>query len=192
MKTVLIISGILGALANIPYIIAILRTRNTSNPMKPQRVSWFLWALLDVLILLTSLTNGATLYEVALPLGYTIGAVVIALLAISYGEWGDLKQARLVFIGSLIGIVIWLITDAGIALYAFVTVLWLSAFPTIRKIWNDPKSESRLPWTMWFIAASLSLIALGNPSTWTFLGSVVTLTYFLMNVPITFSMFFRE
>ncbi len=192
MKTLLIISGILGAIANIPYIISILKSRNTLNPMKPQRVSWFLWALLDVLILATSLAKGDTLYEVALPLGYTIGAVAVAILAIPYGEWGNLKQARVVFIGSLIGITIWKFTNAQIALYAFVTVLWLSAIPTIRKIWNQPKSEARLPWTMWFIAATLSLIALGSPNSWTMSGSIVTLTYFLMNVPIIISMYFKR
>jgi len=191
-EILLIFSGISGAAANIPYIIAILKSQNTDNPMKPQRVSWFLWALLDVLILTTSLINGATLYEVALPLGYTIGAVAVAILAIPYGEWGNVKQAKVVLIGSFLGIFIWKFTDAKIALYSFIIVLWMSAFPTIKKIWLKPKSEARLPWTMWFVAAILSTVALGNPNTWVFATSIVTLTYLCMNIPIVFSMYFRK
>lgn len=192
MKTILLISGLLGFVANIPYIASILKTRNDAKPMKPSRVSWFIWALLDVMIVATSLNNGKTLIEIALPLGYAFGASVVAVLSIPYGEWGNLKEARLVFIGSAIGIAVWQLAGSEWALYAFVCVLWMSAWPTIKKIWVNPSSEPKVSWTMWFIAAVLSTVALGNPFHWTILGSVVTLTYLLMNIPIAYSLHLRK
>lgn len=192
MDILLWLSGILGFLANIPYIIDIIRTRNTTKPMKPSRVSWIIWAVLDILIVATSTANGKTPIEIALPLGYASGASFVAFLSLFYGEWGSIKEARRVMIGSAIGIIVWQFAGPKIALYAFVAVLWMSAWPTIKKIWRDPTSETRLPWTGWLIASTLSVIALGSPTEWTFVGSVVSMTYLLMNVPICYSLYFRK
>jgi len=192
MNTILWISGILGFLANIPYIVSIIIKRNSENPMKPSRVSWIIWAILDIMIISTSITNGKDWIEIALPLGYALGATVVAILSLFYGEWGNLKEAIVVAIGSLIGILLWIFAGSELALYAFVSVLWMSAFPTIKKIWIDPLSESRGPWLIWLIAATLSAIALGLPSDWTLVGSIVSVTYLLMNIPIVYSLYFRR
>lgn len=186
------LSGILGFLANIPYIIDIIKTQNTPEPMKPSRVSWIIWAVLDILIVATSTANGKSPLEIALPLGYAAGASFVAILSLKYGEWGNAKEAQGVMIGSTIGILIWLFAGPEVALCAFVAVLWMSAWPTIKKIWKNSRSETRLPWTMWLVASALSVIALGKPAGWTFVGSVVSMTYLLMNIPICYALFFRR
>lgn len=192
MDILLLISGLLGFWANIPYIREVIKSQNTPEPMKPSRVSWIIWAVLDILIVATSIANDKGLLEIALPIGYMMGASFVALLSLKYGEWGNVKEARRAMIGSIIGIIIWQFAGPKIALYAFVTVLCISVWPTINKLWKNPWSEARGPWTMWLIASTLSVIALGNPAGWTFVGSVVSMTYFLMNIPICYILYFRR
>jgi len=192
MNIILWISGILGFLANIPYIVSVIRKRNSENPMRPSRVSWIIWAVLDIMIISTSIANGKELVEIALPLGYALGASFVAILSLFYGEWGNPKEALVVMVGSFVGILVWQFAGSEWALYAFVSVLWMSAIPTIKKIWIDPLSESREPWLMWLIASTLSVFALGNPAHWTMVGSIVSVTYLLMNIPIVYSLYFRR
>lgn len=192
MKIVLLISGLLGFLANIPYALAILRTRSSDEPMRPSRVSWFTWAVLDILIVASSIANGATLVEIALPLGYLFGAVCIAILSIFYGEWGPLSEALAIMVGSAVGIFLWLFSGPQIALFAFVAVLFMSAWPSIKKIYLNPKGEDKFSWTVWAVAASLSVVALGNPFEWTIQKSLVSLSYFVLYIPIIYSFYFKN
>lgn len=192
MKTVLVVSGLLGFLANIPYVVAIIQTRNSSNPMRPSRVSWFTWAVLDILIVISSISNGQNFFEIALPIGYMCGASTVAVLSMFYGEWGPLKEARTVLIGCTIGISLWRFSGPQTALFAFVAVLFMSAWPTVKKIYLNPKSEDKFSWTIWAIAAMLSVIALGSPIEWTIKKSLVSLAYFALYIPIMYSFYFKK
>jgi hypothetical protein len=84
MNILLWISGILGFSANIPYIRGIVTSRKTDTPMKPIRISWFVWLILDALVVMNSLDNGMTYLEIALPIGYLIGDLMVVLFAIRY------------------------------------------------------------------------------------------------------------
>ncbi len=202
MEKLLWISGILGFVANLPYIRSIITSRNTDNPMKPIRISWFIWLLLDALVVMNSLDIEKSYLEIALPLGYMCGALMVVLFAIPYGTWIDndskekgwrrFKQELLILSISIIGIVIWQFGSPEISIVAFCIALVISAKPTIQRIWKDGKSEPALPWTMWFIAATLSTITLGNPSELTLTGSIVTLVYLGMNIPIMYSIYFKK
>jgi hypothetical protein len=202
MEKLLWISGILGFVANIPYIRGIVTSRKTDNPMKPIRISWFIWLLLDALVVMNSLDMEKSYLEIALPLGYMCGALMVVLFAIPYGTWIDadtdkkgwrrFEQEILILTVSIIGIVIWQFGNPEVSIIAFCIALVISAKPTIQRIWNDSTSEPALPWTMWFIAATLSTIALGSPIEWTLAGSIVTLVYLGMNIPIMYSIYFKK
>ncbi len=195
------ISGLLGFTANLPYIYIIWKTRNSPDSVKPIRISWIMWLILDCLVLTNSWDANNSALATALPIGYTAGAFLVNLFAIPYGKWidsGDIKgwkkfSAEIkILIICVIGIILWMTAGPTVSLVAFCFALVVSAWPTIKRIWLNPKKEPTIPWTMWFFASLISVIGLGNPMSWTIVGSIVSLVYFGMNIPITYAMYFRK
>lgn len=85
---------------------------------------------------------------------------LIIIFGIKNGKFQLTKQDIVIFIGALAGLVAWLATgDAAYNIYILTAVMLISIYPIVSKTFNDPTSETRLPWILTFIS---SLILLGT------------------------------
>ncbi len=148
-----IIAGLLVTVAYIPYIVAIMKKET-----RPNRASWFIWLTSDIVVV-ASMVNERAWSALWLPLGFTIGALAVAVLSLKYGEknWG--RTETICSVLAAISIVLWVSVASSLpALLLNVGVLLFGAIPTIAKAWLNPSGENKWAWTLFASGALVSLI----------------------------------
>ena len=139
--------------ANIPYVIEIVR-----GQAKPNRISWLIWTALGLVYFLsTILDTGATLFTA----GELIGPVIIFLLALKYGSGGNNKFDYISLLIAAVAFALLFILDGVlISLLLALFIDSIGIFLTIRKLREDPTSESRAFWIIGAISAIFALLSL--------------------------------
>lgn len=187
---------LLGFSANFFYIYAIWKSRKNQEPMKPVRISWFIFFMLDLLIMTNEILNGKTISELGLHIGYLLGAFLVFLVSIPYGEWleksdstntkkirDEYKILAMVAIAALV----YLFGGEKYSIYFLGIALIIGAYPTIKKIWDKPQSEAGFPWLMWLVAASLGVYNLGTITDWEITKAFIPCVYLGLNIPIAWA-----
>lgn len=156
--TIGILAGILSFSFYLFYIFAILRGKT-----KPSSISWWIWTLIGVMIVISYFLSGAR-STIWVPVGESIGPLVIAVLSLKYGQKSFSKLDITCLIGAIIGIILWLLFDSPfIALIAFIFSDFMGVIPTIKKVALDPSSESGVAWIFSLLGGLLNILAI---STW--------------------------
>jgi hypothetical protein len=150
-----ILAGVIGSLAYVPYIIAMIKRKTT-----PNKATWIIWSVLGIIIAASYYSAGAR--ETAfVPFGNAIGIVVVTLLALRYGEDGWTSLDKGCIIGAGAGLILWAATSEPLmALYLTTMVDAIGGIPTIEKAWKRPESEDKLTWVMFVIANSVNILAI--------------------------------
>jgi len=165
-----ILAGILSLLAFVPYINAIRRRQ-----IRPNRASWWIWSVVILILLASSYSSGAveTLW---VPVGLTLGNLVVVFLSFRYGQGGWNRLDRVCLGGAGLSLLLWWFFQAPwVALMLNIAIDCLGALPTIWKAHVEPESEDFLSWTLFLSAYTLNLLALDN---WAFSLSVYPLYLF--------------
>jgi hypothetical protein len=164
-------AGALAAVAFIPYVISILRSKT-----KPSRVSWSIWLFVGVIIFVSYRSVGATT-TTWVTISYVLGPLIVVMLAIPYGVGGWGKLDIFCLSGAILGALLWWIYDSPIiALTMNVLMDFCGFLPTIQKSWNKPEQEDRTTWTISTSSAVLNLFALRE---WKFAFAVYPVFMFL-------------
>lgn len=152
----------------IPYIIDTLRNRT-----RPHIYSWFLWAMMSFIVFALQLTYGAG--PGAIPtLGVGILCFFIAILAYRQGNKYITKTDTLVLIITLISIATWVLAKQPVTSTVFVTVAEaLSYWPTLRKSWYKPRSETLSLYVGGVIRTILAIAAIESYNFVTLFNQVV-------------------
>jgi hypothetical protein len=150
-----LIAVLLTFAAYVPYYRDILRGKT-----HPHIYSWSLWGLLTVLIVALQIKGGAgPATWVTASAGLMCVGVVI--LSLKGGKKDITTSDTVVAIMSLIAIGFWLIANRPIVSILLVVTADLLAFiPTVRKSWNNPRSETLALYvinTIRFILATLAV-----------------------------------
>lgn len=142
---------------------------------RPHIFSWFNWGTVTGIGAYAQFTlNGGPSAWVLAVVSCT--CYFIAIIALFVGEKNITRSDWLSFIGALLAIPLWLITNNPvIAIVTIIIIDALTYFPTVRKSWYDPWGE---PPTSYFWAGLryfLALFAVTNPSL-----STLAYPFFLM------------
>jgi hypothetical protein len=159
-----IFAAIFSAIAYIPYVIAILKTRNRpeSEQVRPNRASWAIWWLIDVTVFASSIAAGV--YQTAwVFLSFTVGSTAVVALSIKLGEGGWTSFDRFCLFTGLSGLVLWWITNTPqTALFMAAFSATIGTIPTVLKGWKRPKGEDLLTWVLFFIGGLLNVLAIAQ------------------------------
>jgi hypothetical protein len=179
-----IISGVFLIVGYIPYIYEVLRGSGT-----PNRASWFIWCLSTVIILFGVHQTG-TNEAIWVPVADAIGCTSIFILSIFRGVGGWSKTDRISLVICAASLLVWWYTgDVLIALFANLLIYVSGYIPTIKKSVRNPKGESLVAWTYFFIGVLLNLLTviIGTDegfAVWLYpivlVATVGTLYYFLI------------
>jgi hypothetical protein len=171
------IAGLVSAAAFLPYAIAIVRGR-----AKPSLSTWLIWTVVGGALCASHwAAGGRNSFWVAL--SYVLGPFTLALLALRYGErtWSPFDKVCLA--AAACSLVLWALSGSPlVALCMNIMVDFIGALPTIRKSWQEPESEDRLSWSMFFAGNALNLFAIEK---WSFSGAVYPLYLFLVTLTMT-------
>lgn len=157
LQLVGVVSGVLAAVAYIPYIRDIFR-----GDAKPERASWFIWLVLACIAFFSQLAEGAhsSLWFTAFD---SVGALVIFLLALRYGAGGFTRRDKAGLLIAGIGLLLWYVTrHAAAALLMTIIVDASGAWLTVAKTYKNPRTETYAMWAMVAAAGVLAVISVGN------------------------------
>jgi hypothetical protein len=148
-----IISGVIATMAYIPYILSVVNGKT-----KPNRASWGIWAVLGIIICASYWSVGARdTFWFTLP----IGMITTALLSLRYGVGGWTTFDKFCLLGAAVGLLLWWVSGIPFTALAVASVIdMMGFFPTLKKVWDEPTSEDKLAWAMFFVAAALNVTAI--------------------------------
>ena len=164
----------LGVAGSARYCIAIVRGRAS-----PNLVTWALWAVAGLTAFLAQLDSGVGLPAV-LTLAAGLGPVAVVTTAV-FSRRSRLQVDRFDVVCGLtaaLSLVAWLVLDrAPMAVALAVTADAVAAAPTIRKVWNAPRSESILFYVLVGAGAVITLLTINGwePVAWLFPAYIVVL-----------------
>ena len=148
-------ASVVAMVAMIPYIASMLR-----GETRPSIISWWIWTVAGTMLAASYLASGAgpTWWMAA---AYVVNPLVIAVLALSYGEHKADPIDWICLAGALSSLIPWFFFDSPhAALYINIFVDLLGALPTLRKSIVDPASENRMGWLLAFCANVINLLAI--------------------------------
>ena len=151
--TLNLLSGLLTLIANIPYIISILKGKT-----KPNRATWWIWCGVDLILAFTYQETGATA-ALGLAYGSLLGVLIIAVLSLRYGVQGMTTLDYVCLLSAIGTAVLWLTTSSPfLPHFLIVCIDFFGWLPTFQKTLNDPGSEEPLAWMLWVCGAFVALL----------------------------------
>lgn len=153
-----VIVGILiGAVGSIIYIISTLKGR-----VKPNRVSFLLWSIAPFIAFAAQLKQGVGLESLmTFSVGFLPFLVFLASFVNKKAEWKLTKFDLTCGVLSVVGLILWLITQVGNIAIAFsILADGLAAIPTIVKAYKYPDTEIVWPWIATAFGVVLALLTL--------------------------------
>ena len=168
---IVVVAALLAVVGNVPYLLDILKGR-----VKPHPYTWFVWTLVSAIIFFGQLAKGAGIG--AIPTAASeIFTLIIFLFSLKYGFKRITKIDTFFLLCALLGLIPWLITkDPTISVIIAVTIDLIAFTPTIRKTWNEPKTETPLLYSMNVARHILALFTLGAYNIATVLHSIAMIT----------------
>ena len=166
-----LLAGLLSLAAFVPYIIAIVK-----GATKPNRATWWIWTINGLILLASYYASGAE-STVWVAVGYFVGSLLTAVLALRYGEGGWSPFDRSCLLGAALGLLFWWMFNSSIV--ALVTTLFVDfagALPTIRKAYRAPETEDRVAWGLFISGNTVNLLAV---EAWSFAIAVYPVYMFL-------------
>lgn len=127
---------------------------------KPNLVPWTIWGVMAILNTLTyGLMTGDGIKAMLAASG-TVAAIVTFVVALvkggSFRALGKTDKKALLI--GFVAVVAWKLSDASIANYFVLTAVTAGFVPLFRALWENPKSEVRLPWLLWSISTTLGVV----------------------------------
>lgn len=177
------LAGIVGILGFVPYAFGIIN-RTTI----PNKATWIVWAVLGAVIAASYYYAGAV-ESAWVPIAYSFGIFVIAILSLKYGQEGWTVLDKGCLAGAALGLAMWGLTGEPVsALYIATLVDAMGSLPTIKKTYEEPGSESKSAWALFTVAAVLNLFAIRE---WT-LASASYPVYLVILDVVMLALIFRK
>ncbi len=158
MKEILgLIAAALFLIGTYPYYRDIFR-----GITKPHLYTYIVWAIVTLLAFFGQITSGGGpgAWRTGVAGVITVGTLM---LAFKYKTKDVTRFDLLCLAGAIISIIPWLLTNDPTLSVVLATVIdVLAFFPTIRKTYNDPTTETLSSWTLNFFSHGLSILALST------------------------------
>lgn len=128
----------------------------TKQKTRPSRSTFWIWTVVQAMMVGSYLATGET-FAAGVGVAYAVTILAIAILSIWYGysRWERLDS--ICILGMVVTVVLGLVfRSALVILIAAILVDAIGCIPTIKKVWEDPGSESRWAWMMTVVACVMN------------------------------------
>ena len=140
---------------SVPYLRDIWRRKT-----EPHLYTWFIWVITQGTVAAAAWYGGAGFGAVSLTIGVFINFVFF-ILSLKYGTKNITKIDTVMFVATLLAILVWWGLDNPILSVFMVTVIDLIGgyFPSFRKSYAEPWSETVFSWLIWAVANMFAILA---------------------------------
>lgn len=154
-----LVTVIIGIYAYYPYIRDILLGKT-----KPHIFSWIVFVIMDIIAFFIQFSDNAWPGAWGI-LTTGIGAFVVFMLAIKYGEKSITKTDIIAFVLALISMVFYVfLKNPYLSQIMIFAILMLAMYPTIRKSYHKPNQETLSVYSIAVLRSFLSILAAINIS----------------------------
>ena len=174
-----ILSLVLGAVSYIPYIRSMVLRQTTPHPY-----TWLIWSITTGTAAVGGWYGGGG-YGVLLLALWSVLTFLVFLLSFKYGTKNITKGDVALLVLTFLAILVWWQLHAPLISILMVTAIDAFGYvPTIRKVFEEPWSESLVSWVLFTLTALIGLVALAqyNFLTVVYLGMSATLNTIVMGV----------
>ncbi len=149
--------------------------------VKPNRVSWLLWAIAPLIAFFAELNQGVGIQSLTT---FIVGFVPLVIFIASFvnkkSSWALNKFDATCGIFSILGLVLWYLTQSGnIAILFSILADGLASVPTVIKSYSNPETENSTLFWFGVINAVLGLLVI---QTWNFEHWAFPAYLFFMNL----------
>ena len=149
----------LNSIGSVVYI-----TDTIKGTTQPNRVTYFLWALSAMIAFASQVSQGVgTQVLLSFIVGFWPLLVLISSFLNKKSYWKITKFDIVCGVFSLFGLILWIVTKVGnLAIVFAILADTLASFPTIKKSFTDPESETIWPYFFGAIFAGLVILTIKN------------------------------
>lgn len=163
-----ILSAVIGQGALVPYIIDTVKRRT-----EPHAYTWIIWAITQTTAGAASLYGGGGWGAKLLFLGGIL-CFVIFLLSLKYGTKNITKSDTIVLIAAISAIFVWWQLNQPLIAVIMITLIdFIGYFPTFRKSWQEPWSETVISWFGFFFGMLFAILAIDEYNSLTLIYPLV-------------------
>jgi len=166
-----IVGAVLSTIAAIPYIRDTLRGRTA-----PHMYTWLIWVITGA-VAGAGAWHGNGGWGI---IGHIVGTffiIVIFLLSLKYGTRNIKRSDTVSLVVALLAIVVWVqLENPILSIFMISAIDAVGYFPTYRKLWEEPRSETLFTWILYCATVSLSFFSLYEYNFLTSLYPAVILT----------------
>ncbi|MBP9832205.1 MAG: hypothetical protein KBC74_01580 [Candidatus Pacebacteria bacterium] len=155
IATILVL--IFGVVSYIPYIRSMVLRQTTPHPY-----TWLIWAITTGTAAVGGWYGGGG-YGVLLLALWSVLTFLVFLLSFKYGTKNITKGDVTLLVLALLAILVWWQLNAPLLSILMVTAIDAFGYvPTIRKVLEEPWSESLASWLLFTVTALIGLVALAQ------------------------------
>ncbi|MEI7451703.1 MAG: hypothetical protein WCK37_00705 [Candidatus Falkowbacteria bacterium] len=150
-----VIAALIGVLAFLPYFRDIFRLKT-----KPHIYTWLIWAITQTTAIVGIIRGGGSWGALNLIVG-TVFVVGIFLFSFKYGSKNITRQDTFVLFAALGAILVWWQLDKLTLAVIMVSIIdVLGYFPSFRKVYQEPWSETLSSWLLFSVSNIFAIMAL--------------------------------
>jgi len=170
-----IIGTLIGAVGSLAYLIDTVKGK-----VKPNRVSFLLWSIAPFIAFAAQIKQGVGIESLmTFSTGFLPLTTFIASFVNKKAEWKLTRFDLICGFLSIVGLILWLITQVGnVAIFFSIIADGLAAVPTLVKAYKYPDTEIAWPWLATAFGVVLTLFTI---SQWTFANSGFIIYIFIVN-----------
>ena len=141
--------GVLALAVYLPMIREIIRSRGAGQSF----ATWGLWAVMDVTLTLTLWQQHG---NYLLPLGFSVGGVILAIVLLSLGHWSWSRFESVVALMVLAGMTVWKFSGPRHATIAMTVAVCLAGVPGLVAMLREPQPKAGKIWAGFTMANLLA------------------------------------
>lgn len=154
-----IVGTLIGAVGSFAYLIDTVKGK-----IKPNRVSFLLWSIAPFIAFAAQIKQGVGIESL---MTFSTGFLPILIFGASFvnkkAEWKISKFDMICGALSILGLILWIITEVGnIAITFSILADGLAAVPTIVKSYKYPDTELAWPWIATAFGVLLTLLTISG------------------------------
>jgi hypothetical protein len=149
-------------IAIVPYVLDILRGRT-----KPHIYTWLVWTVTGGIGVAALLHGNGGYPLISMSVG-TLICFTVFLLSFKYGTRDITLGDTLALLTCAAAVFVWVGLNHPLwSVIIGVSIDIIAYWPTVRKTFNEPWSESLFPWFLWILAPAFSLLGLSSYNVFT-------------------------
>lgn len=162
---------------------------------RPKLVTWFIWMILTGVVFFSALPE-STLAGVLTYGAYFVGCTFLFLVCLK-GAARNIDALDIAcLVVALAAILVLTVVDSPTVATILATIAdFMGIVPVYRSVHRDPKSESKVAWTVFFVGACVNVFTFPHPldpTTWTVAGQLYTFYVIIACSPVCFYVWFRR